>query len=288
MGLTLENPGIVVFAVLYGLSVLLFFVASVLAFTAVVVSVWAYDPVLGDRLFEAVEADSLAVWIPFWLCFLFGVAVLTTFFNAALVHEADRAFAGERPSVRSGLRAAWRVRRKVVVWGIVSSVLNTFLIVLEEFQDSRNPAVREAVSLFRAVVEVSWWALTFFVVPVMLFRETSTRGMFATSARTFVDTWGETATASLGIWRLWVVASVLILLASIAGAVVLPSPLDALAAAAGVLGLTVALLVRATTEGVVKAGLWRYATTGTMPGALDDIRWEELFGAADGGDPQRG
>lgn len=274
---TREHPRLVVFSVFYGVSVLTFFIISVLTFTTVLVGIWVYDPVVGEQLIGAADADSLIVWVPFWLFFYFGTAVVTTFFNAALVHEATRVFAGDRSSIRRGLRAAWRVRRKILVWGVASSLVNTFLIILDEFQDNRNPVVREAVSLLQAVIEVSWWVLTFFIVPVMLFRETTVKDMFKTSGRTFVDTWGETASASLGIWLLWLVVSVLVIILSVVGVFVSPPPLDAIALVLGILSLTAILLVRATAEGVIKAGLWQYATTGTMPGELTDIDWEEVF-----------
>lgn len=126
--------------------------------TAVAVAAWVYDPAFGGALLAAFEADSPVVWVPLVAVWFLVVAVFTTAFDAALVHEATRVFGGERPSVRRGVGAAWRVRRKVAVWGVVSSTVGTVLYVLDDFEND-TPAVEDAVALLRTVVGASWWVL---------------------------------------------------------------------------------------------------------------------------------
>lgn len=55
-----------------------------------------------------------------------------TLFNAAVVHCASQYFDGKETSVRGGLAAAWRVRRKIALWSVTAATLGTVLYVLDE------------------------------------------------------------------------------------------------------------------------------------------------------------
>ena len=245
------------FPVLSALSLVVFFVGGVLALAAVVVAGGVAE---GEVLEGYWWLGTLAVGY-------FVAAVLSTYFNAGLVNETTRALRGETPSVRSGLAAGWRVRRKVLVWGVVGSA---FGVVIELLETSNNRFAWVVSTLLQG----SWAVLTFFVVPVMLFTDTGVRGMFEESARTFRDVWGESLTASLGVDLLSALGFLAVVAAVLLAGVALPASAGALfgvVLAVGLLLLVALLVVRAAAHAVGKAALYEYATTGTVPDLLEDV-----------------
>lgn len=257
IGLLRDYPSLLVFPVLSALSLLVFFVGGVLA-----VALFAVFSGVGAGVLEGFW------WYATLAVGYFVAAVLTTYFNAALVHEATRAFRGEAPTLRSGLAAAWGVKGKVVVWGLVSSVVG---IVVELVENSD----RRAAWLVSTLLRASWAVLTFFVVPVLVFSDTGIRGMFEESARTFRDVWGESVTASLGVDLLSALAFLVILAGAVLVAVFAPASVaGAVVTAAFVVALLLLfalLVVRAATLAVSKAALYEYATTGSLPGVLESV-----------------
>ena len=116
-----------------------------------------------------------------------------TFFNAAVVHCASQYFDGKETSVRDGLAAAWRVRRKIALWSVTAATLGTVLYVIDE-------KLGVFGSLARIVFDLAWALLTFFVIPVIVLEDTQRfRSLLQESGEAFRDTWGESVTASLGI-----------------------------------------------------------------------------------------
>ncbi|MXR50072.1 hypothetical protein GRX03_00410 [Halovenus sp. WSH3] len=258
-GVLRAHPKLLVFPLLSAVSPVVFFVGGVVG-----LSVFAVVSGVGEEILNGYW------WLGTVAVGYFVAAVLSTFFNAALVHETARVLRGEQPSIRSGFAASWRIKSKIVVWGVISSVFGVVIEILES-SDSR---IAWFVS---TILQASWVVLTFFVVPVMVFTDTGIGGMFEESADTFYDVWGESLTASFGIDLL----SALAVVATIVGLVaVAAAGLPAVAFGAVVLlalGLVFALLVvRAAAHAVSKTALYEYAQTGTMPSVLAEIDIQAL------------
>lgn len=175
---------------------------------------------------------------------------------------------GETPSLKGGLAAGWRVKKEILVWGVVSSVFG----ILVELLESSDRRFAWVVS---TLLQGSWAVLTFFVVPVILFTDAGVGGMFERSAQTFRDVWGESMTASLGIDLL----SALAFVATIVAMVVLAALLGSVGGGvllgviflAGVLSLFALLVARAAAHAVAKTALYEYATTGSIPDVIGDL-----------------
>lgn len=198
----------------------------------------------------------------------FVVTAVSTFFSAGLVHAAATALRGGEPDVADGLRAAWRVRRTILVWALAVATVSVVVRLLER--------QGQAGAVVRTLLGASWGVLTYFVVPALVLGEAEGLDVFAESARTVRDTWGETAGASAGVGVVVLLAFVAAVAAAVVGVLVLPGGL----AFAGLLPL-VALLVllypagQAVT-GVAKAALYLYAESGEQPAAFRDV---DLAGA---------
>lgn len=206
-------------------------------------------------------ADSQAFAYGAVAVYYFVAAVLTTFFNAALVHEATRAFRGETPTVGSGLAAAWSVRRELLVWGVVSSSVGLLLRALENQRSA-------GAQILRGLLGFSWAVLTYFVVPVLVFEDAGVRETLRRSGRHVRDTWGEAVGLSLGVGLLYAVGVVVWLVAFVAVLVVVPAGLLVPAVVLFLLALAVLFAARAASVGVAKAGLYQFAVRDETPEAF--------------------
>jgi hypothetical protein len=260
-GVLRTHPKLLDFPLLSAISLLVFFVGGVIA-----LSIFAVVSGVGTEIMGGYW------WLGTVAVGYFVAAVLSTYFNAALVHETTRALRGEVPSISSGFAASWRIKRKIIVWGVLSSV---FGVIIEVLENSDN----RVAWFVSSILQASWAVLTFFVVPVMLFTDTGVRKMFEESANTFRDVWGESLTASFGIDLLSVLAVIAVVVGIVVlGAVGLPGIVFGLGLLVGLVAIFGLLVVRSAAHAVSKAALYEYAQTGTMPSVLNDIDIQALAG----------
>lgn len=199
----------------------------------------------------------------------FFVTAVSTFFSAGLVHAAATALRGGEPDVADGLRAAWRVRRTILVWALAAATVSVVVRLLE-----RQGRAGDVVS---ALLGATWGVLTYFVVPALVLGEAEGLDVFGESARTVRETWGETAGASAGVGVVVFLVALAAIGLAVVGFVVLPGAL----ALAGLLPLIAVLLLlypagQAVT-GVAKAALYLYAETGEQPAAFRDVDFERAL-----------
>ena len=196
---------------------------------------------------------------------------VATFFNAAVVHCAAQLFDGNSTSVRDGLAAAWRARRQIAVWAVVAATLGTALYVLDE-------TFGVVGSLTRAVFNLAWALLAFFIVPVIVLdRRRSLRRQLRRSGSLFRETWGESVSATLGVSFVFL----LVALPGIALGAVGYFILDGLAATGALVGgggvVVAAIVGSQTTSAIVRTALYRYATSGERVGPFEGRDPETIF-----------
>ena len=197
----------------------------------------------------------------------FVSTAIATFFTAALTHCVAAQFRGESVGFRDGLGAAWRARRKVLVWAVAAATVGVVIQLLEDRFDSVGAI---AASIFNA----SWAVLTFFIVPVLVLDDVSARGMFRRSVETFRGTWGETVTVSLGVGTFVLLATVvpLVVLAALFVAGVAPLVVVALA----IVTVALAALVGQALSAIARTALYLSAREGDTVGPFADIGTEAI------------
>lgn len=201
----------------------------------------------------------------------FVVTTVSTFFAAGLVHCAAMVFRGEDPDVRDGLHAAWRVKEKIVVWGLIAATVSLVVRAIE--RQGRGGRI------VAAIFGVTWGLLTYFIVPVMVLEDVGAREMFGESARAFRERWGEYAGASVGVG----VVFFLVILAAIGilvlGLVVFSfsSTLSIVLVLAFFLFVLLLLPAGQAITGVVKTALYIYARDGTVPEEFTGENFDEIF-----------
>jgi len=253
-----DHPKLLVFPLVGGLSG----IAFVLTLFG---SLYLTGPLLDD--------PGPALYAALFVAYLVETFV-ASFFTAALVAATRTVFRGEEPTVRESLAAAWERKRLLVAWSLVAALVG---VILRMIQRQDNLVAR----LLAAVFAVAWSVMTYFVVPVIVFRNPSLTDLFEESATTFKDTWGE----SIGAMGTIDVATFLFVLAGlILGALtfVVTTGLGTVQLLATLLvggsAVILGLLVGKTLTGIAKTALYVYATEDTAPAYFDDIDFSELGG----------
>ena len=252
VGVLRRNPRLAVFPVVSGVATAVFLAT---AFGAAGVT-------------GALDSDVGVVAVLFGL--YVGTAFLAASCNAALAWAARETFRGRSPSVGAAFRAAGRHLPALVAWAFVSAVVGVALRAVEESSDLGGAVVAALLSL-------GWTALTYFVVPVVVFEDAGPRTMFEESGRLLRETWSETAGTEFGL-------GVVTFLLALPGLVLTIGLLVALPDAGGVLvalavggGLTLAGFVAGTAlEGVAKTALYRYAREGSVADGFDEALFDDV------------
>jgi uncharacterized membrane protein len=212
---------------------------------------------------------------------IYVLTVIAVFFNVALVHCALRCHAGQEPSVRAGFAAATSRFPQILGWALVAATVGITLNVVESFLKDKLGFLG---SLIGGLFEFGWAVVTYFVVPVLVTESVGPITAVRRSSAILRSKWGESLA---GEARFGLIGLVFYLQAALLFFIGLAIVLSH--GAAGMLGLGPLLMglgvVCAVATGVVlqalstifQAGVYLYATTGTVPSSIDRDLVESAF-----------
>jgi hypothetical protein len=195
--------------------------------------------------------------------FYFVSYFIGIFFNAAVVGAAMIRLNGGDPTLRDGIKAASDKIGKIAGWAAVAASVGLVLRALEERAGFLGRIVI-------AIVGAAWSAVTFFVVPILLFEPLGVVDSVKRSGSLFKQRWGEQFVGNVSIGLAMMILSLPVILLAVAiGAAVVP-----LGIAVGVLGMGILSAAGGAMSGIFNAALYRFATTGTASGPFseDDLR----------------
>ena len=192
----------------------------------------------------------------------FGTAFIAAFFSAGLVDQTRTVLQGGDPSLKAGLRSAWRVKTPLVVWAVISATVG---LIIDAISESDSVFAQ----ILAAVLGVSWSLLTFFIIPVIVFENPSTTEMFRQSGQRFKETYGETIIGMFGATIAGLVVGIPFFLAGLAALEILGSLLVGIPLV--IIGIALAQVVSFTVRGIVKTGLYFYAEEGQRPDEFNQI-----------------
>jgi hypothetical protein len=213
------------------------------------------------------ERESLTPLDYFYLgVFYFVAYFIGIFFNAAVVGAATIRLQGGDPTVGDGLRLARSKVGKIAAWAAISATVGLVLRSLEE----RFGFLGDIVV---GLIGVVWGAVTFFVVPVLLYEPVGAVEGIKRSASIFRQRWGEQMTGNVAIGlAVFLLGLPAILVAVLVGLVSVP-----VGVVVGVLAIGALVATGTAVSGVFQAGLYRYATTGQAGGAFDAADLQSSF-----------
>lgn len=212
--------------------------------------------------------DPLAyVWV-----FLFYVATsfVVIFFNSAIIGCALARMMGKDPTVRFGLRVAWRRLSQILLWTLATSTVGFLLRIVEE-------RIGFAGRLVVAVLGMAWSVTSFLVIPVLVHKGSGPVEAYTESATMLKHTWGEQITGTVSFSLLFAVLGVPPV-ALVVGVALTGSGLAIGAALAiSLVYLVLLALVQSTLQSIYQAALYCYAQAGSAPVGFDDHVLEESF-----------
>jgi uncharacterized protein DUF6159 len=207
-----------------------------------------------------------------------AMAFLSVYCTAALIGAATMKLNGQQPTTTDGWRIARAHLRRLVVWSLLTATVG----LLIQMVASRARGI--AGLLIGAVGGATWAVVTYFMIPVLLYENERPWPALKRSAHLFTSTFGRTIVSNLALGLLiglGIVAAVALGLVGlflwVGGAVLVGLALVGGALAIGV----VAALFGAAAEGILRAALYRYATTGRIEPDL----WPAAYGASAGRAP---
>lgn len=205
--------------------------------------------------------DYVYLFVFYFVTYFIGI-----FFNAAVVGAATIRLQGGDPTIGDGLRLASSRLGKIAGWAAISATVGLILRSLEE----RAGFIGD---LIIGLIGVVWGAITFFVVPVLLYEPVGAVEGIKRSASIFKQRWGEqmTGNVALGL-AIFLVGLPAMLLAVGLGTISLPVGM-----VFGVLVLGTLVAVGSALSGVFQAALYRYATSGETTGAFDTTDLQASF-----------
>ena len=225
-------------------------------------------------------ADSLldggaVVYVALFLAYVVSTFI-ASFFTAGLVAATRTVFEGGEPSIRGALATAWERKLPIFIWSLIAATVGVLIRMIE----SQDNFVAQIIA---GIFAVAWSVMTYFVVPVIIFRNPSPGEMLKESGRTFKDTWGE----SLGAMGAIDIVTVLLAIVGAAlGALtfVVTTGLGAVQLLATILvgatAIILALLVGKALSGIAKTALYVYTTEDTAPEHFEDMDFS-AFGSDD-------
>ena len=210
------------------------------------------------------ETVSLPVAVAVLFGVYVGISFLTAFSVAALSWATREVFAGRDPSVGAAFRAALGHTPALFGWAVISALVGVVLRAIEESSDVVGVIVSALLSL-------GWVALTYFVVPVIVFEDAGPTTMLQESGRLVRETWGESIGSEFGVG----LVTILLMLPGVVvgGAVFVVVPGEgALVAAVAVGGVVLAggALVGYTLGAVVKVALYSFARDDRLPATFEE------------------
>ena len=202
----------------------------------------------------------------------FGYYVLAyfvvIFFNSALVYAANVRLSGGDPTIKTGLAGAVLHFWSILGWAIVSATVG---LILRLISNKAGIVGQIAVS----ILGMAWSMGTYFVVPLLVIEGNGFRNGISSSMALFKRTWGEQVAGGFGLGFAQIVF-ILLAFALVFGLSVALQPLGDvgvfITVFVGIAAVGSILLVFSALDGIYKAALYRYATTGeSSPDFPEDV-----------------
>ena len=194
------------------------------------------------------------------------IALIRAFFEAGIVSCAAIRLNGGDPKFSDGIVKAKDNFKKIVYWAFIDGSVK---LVLALFHSNKEKKKNYLAKYIGNMLDVAWKAITFFVVPVLVFENLNVIDSIKKSASIFKKTWGESAIASFSSILLillfsWIgLLPLLLITLNPPGVVVL-----GLVAFALIYNLVLIAVIECL-MGVYKAALYLYAGSGKVAEGFD-------------------
>ncbi len=189
------------------------------------------------------------------------LAIIATFFAVALAAGAHERMNGGNPSVKSAMAQAWKHKKAVVGWALLSATVGLVLNALKE-------KFKTAGNIASTLGGMAFSIASFFVIPIIASENLGPWPALKKSVATFRDKWSSTARVQLRL-AVYVLGLIIAAIVAVVVVVVLANVNSALAVVVGIV-LGVAIFYVALVLGAIssysRVALYRYSSGMPTPG----------------------
>ncbi len=208
-------------------------------------------------------------------CTYVGVALVQTFFLAALCAGANERLQGRDTTLGMALGVAQSRLHRILPWALVSATVSLIIEAIEE----RFGFLGRIIG---TLIGAAWNVVTFLTVPIIVFEDVGPITALKRSGHLLKQTWGENLMAQIGLGVIGLIAFLpglaVIGLGVLSGTALVMVPLIAIA----VVYLAIAASVVSALSGIYRTALYRYAVDGQVPPAFASTDMEHTFGKRKG------
>jgi hypothetical protein len=208
-----------------------------------------------------VEVAGVVLFLAAYLVMTF----LSVYCTAALVGAATLKLSGQQPIAADGWKIARARLGRLVVWALLTATVGLVVQAIS----SRVRGIGGLI--IGGVAGVAWGVVTYFMIPVLLFEDQRPWPALKRSGHLFTSTFGRSVVSNLVLGLLLGVGIVAAVVLAILGVVLVAG--GALVPGLVLLGVGIAVavivaLIGSAAEGILRAALYRYATTGNIDPSL--------------------
>ncbi len=234
-------------------------------------------PVIGGlfALLAAVPVLVAGLLVPTdqsWVLFVIGlvaaiaIAIVSTFFAVALAAGAHDRLGGGSPTVRSAMEVAWRRKKGVIGWALLSVTVGVLLQAIRDRARAVGPIIGFAGDL-------AWTIASFFAIPIIAANDCGPIEALKLSTKTFKSRWSSAVRVELRL-TLYAIGMVVLLAIGLVLAALLTQLVTVLGivlAVAVVGAFMVAMLVMGALRSYARVALYRYASGLPTPGFSSSV-----------------
>ena len=204
---------------------------------------------------------------------LFGIYVLvyaiSIYFNVAVIEMATIRFNGGDPVLKDGFRFASRRVTRIVQWALVAATVGIIFRILRDYAREHLGFLGQLLVGF---LEAGWGLATFFVVPIAVYQDVGPFQAIKGSTRMMKRTWGESMGGIITTGIIFLLLGLVGILPIVAGVMLLPTSftLGLVLVATGLVYWIVLTAVHVAVDGILVAGLYKFANEGRLPEAFEE------------------
>lgn len=210
-----------------------------------------------DRLEQSGSLSNVIV-IAYVFVTYFAATFITVFFQAGIIAIAHGRLNGNDLTFTDGLKIAFAKSDKIFIWSLISATVGTILRLISEKSDNL------IAKIISGLLGAAWAILTFFIVPVIIIENISTKDSMKKSVETIKKTWGETVIINIGVGLYFMLLALLGVAIFIALLLTGKAFIIFPALALLMVYLTVLTVISSTLSTVFRVVLYEYATTGKV------------------------
>jgi hypothetical protein len=207
-------------------------------------------------------------WVLIVVAYL-ALAIVQTYFLAALVAGADQRLRGNDSTVRTALDIANSRLHRLLPWAVVTATVTMVLQAIEERFGLVGTIVARLVGL-------AWNLVTFLVVPILVLEDLGVGDALKRSKDLFKKTWGENVIGQGGLGIVGFLAMIPGVLLVAIGAAMGTAGLILLGAV-GVAWIIASAVIVSALSGIYRTALYHYAAGGRVPGEFADLDLHDAF-----------